>query len=124
MTSTYFCPAGISFCDEMYFTLTLGIGTPLCFSDCSETARFIVSETIAAHTSHYHTERHLLSAGNCFDDEGANGTGGVAGPPVDLTMMSGVEKPSKNTNPIPLTRIARLSGCFRQSRSANMRPFV
>jgi hypothetical protein len=82
----------------MYFTLTLGIGTLLCFSDCSEIARFVASETIAAHTSHYHTERYLLSAGNCFDDEGANGTGGVAGPPVDLTMMSGVEKPSKNRN--------------------------
>src|ERR1700730_14308643 len=70
MTSTYFCPAGISFCDEMYFTL--GIGRPLCLSDCSET--------------------------NCFDDDGAGGTGGVAGPLVDLTMMSRVEKPSKNRN--------------------------
>jgi hypothetical protein len=89
MTSTYFCPAGISFCDEMYFTL--GIGRSLRLSDCSETARFVVSETIAAHTSHYHTERHLLS----FDDDGAGGTGGVAGPLVDLTMMSRVEKPSK-----------------------------
>ena len=83
MTSTYFCPAGISFCDEMYFTL--GIGRPLCLSDCSETARFVVSETI-------------VSAGNCFDDDSAGGTGGVAGPLVDLTMMSRVEKPSKNRN--------------------------
>jgi hypothetical protein len=24
MTSTYFCPAGISFGDEMYFTLDIG----------------------------------------------------------------------------------------------------
>lgn len=52
----------------------------------------------AAHTSHYHTERHLLSAANCFDDDSAGGTGGVAGPLVDLTMMSRVEKPSKNRN--------------------------
>ena len=51
-----------------------------------------------AHTSHYHTECHLLSAGNCFDEDGAGGTGGDAGPLVDLTMMSRVEKPSKNRN--------------------------
>jgi len=51
-----------------------------------------------AHTSHYHTECHLLSAANCFDEDGAGGTGGDAGPLVDLTMMSRVEKPSKNRN--------------------------
>ena len=38
----YFFPAGISFGDETYFTLN--IGCPLRLSDCSETARFVVSE--------------------------------------------------------------------------------
>jgi hypothetical protein len=80
----------------MYFTLV--IGRPLRLSGFSETARFVVSETIAAHTSHYHTERHLMSGGNCVDDDGAGGTGGVAGPLVDLTMMSRVEKPRKSSN--------------------------
>jgi len=71
---------------------------PLCLSEHSETARFVVSVTIVAHTSHYHTECHLLSAVNCFDEDGAGGTGGDARPLVDLTMMSRVEKPSNNRN--------------------------
>src|ERR1019366_10764132 len=45
MTSTYFCPAGISFCDEMYSTL--GIGRPLRFSDCSEPAPFVRTAGVA-----------------------------------------------------------------------------
>jgi len=70
-----------------------------------------------AHTSHYHTECHLLSAANCFDEDGAGGTGGDAGPLVDLTMMSRVEKPSKNRNAanpsylvVFASRILRLCG--------------
>jgi hypothetical protein len=48
MTNTYFCPAGISFGDVIYFTLE--IGRPLRLSGGSEIARFVVSETIAAHS--------------------------------------------------------------------------
>jgi hypothetical protein len=83
----------------MYFTLD--IGKPLRLSGCWNRAicRFRDdSRPIALASSHYHTERHLLSGGNCFDGDGAGGAGGVAGPPVDLTMMSRVEKPSKNSN--------------------------
>ena len=47
-------------------------------------------------SSYYPTARHLVNY--CFDDDGAGGSGGVAGPPVDLTTMSRAEKPSKNSN--------------------------
>jgi hypothetical protein len=42
LTNTYFCPAGISLGDEIYFTLD--IDRPLRLSGCSETAGFVVSE--------------------------------------------------------------------------------
>jgi hypothetical protein len=54
MTNTYFCPAGISLGDEIYFTLD--IDRPLRLFGCSETAGFVVSETIAA-SGHCHTAR-------------------------------------------------------------------
>jgi hypothetical protein len=84
----------------MYFTL--GIGRPLRLSGCSETARFVVSESIAPHSLNLQLlsarARHLLSGAYCSDDDVGDGGGGVAEPPVDLTMMSRTEKPSKNSN--------------------------